>query len=63
MTNDRSYLRALSDEDLIQIAHEGDSELSLVLAERLAERIDDILDAEDERNESRYNHSISGDDA
>lgn len=49
MTNDRSYLRTLSDEALIQIAHEGDSELALVLAERLVDSIEGILYAEDNR--------------
>lgn len=40
MTQDRTYLRMLSDSALIDAGRAGDNELSLVLAERLIELLD-----------------------
>jgi len=40
MTQDRNYLRMLSDSGLIDAARAGDSELALVLAERLSALLD-----------------------
>lgn len=40
MTNDRNYLRMLSDSGLIDAGRAGDNELALVLAERLIELLD-----------------------
>ena len=40
MTNDRNYLRMLSDSGLIDAARAGDNDLALVLAERLSALLD-----------------------
>ncbi len=40
MTNDRNYLRMLSDSGLIDAARAGDNDLALVLAERLHALLD-----------------------
>jgi hypothetical protein len=40
MTNDRNYLRMLSDSELIDAARAGDNDLALVLAERLRALLD-----------------------
>jgi hypothetical protein len=40
MTQDRNYLRMLSDSGLIDAARAGDNELALVLAERLSALLD-----------------------
>ena len=48
MMNDRSYLRTLTDRELMELAT-ADSELALVLAERL--------------EEARNNSPVYGDDA
>jgi hypothetical protein len=40
MTNDRNYLRMLSDSGLIDAARAGDNDLALVLAERLRALLD-----------------------
>ena len=40
MTNDRNYLRMLSDSGLIDAGRAGDNELALVLAERLSALLD-----------------------
>jgi predicted DNA-binding ArsR family transcriptional regulator len=44
MTNDRNYLRMLSDSELIQAANDSGNELAIVMAERLSE----MLDVEDD---------------
>ena len=44
MTNDRTYLRMLSDSELIQAANDSGNELAIVMAERLSE----MLDVEDD---------------
>jgi vacuolar-type H+-ATPase subunit I/STV1 len=44
MTNDRNYLRMLSDSELVRTALDRNHELAVVLAERLAE----LLDVEDQ---------------
>ena len=45
LTNDRNYLRQLETKELLKLAHEGTSELALVLAERLKK---EVADAQDE---------------
>jgi len=40
MTNDRNYLRMVSDSGLIDAARAGDNDLALVLAERLSALLD-----------------------
>lgn len=40
MTNDRNYLRMVSDSGLIDAARAGDNDLALVLAERLNALLD-----------------------
>lgn len=40
MTNDRNYLRMLSDSGLIDAARAGDNDLALVLAERIRALLD-----------------------
>ena len=40
MTQDRNYLRMLSDSELVRTALDRNHELAVVLAERLAERLD-----------------------
>lgn len=40
MTNDRNYLRMVSDSGLIDAARAGDNDLALVLAERLHALLD-----------------------
>jgi hypothetical protein len=44
MTEDRNYLRMLSDSELVRTALDRNHELAVVLAERLAE----LLDVEDQ---------------
>lgn len=44
MTQDRNYLRMLSDSELVRTALDRNHELAVVLAERLAE----LLDVEDQ---------------
>ena len=46
LTRDRNYYRMCDDSDLIRAAHDRGDELTLVLAERLAE----MADLEDERD-------------
>jgi hypothetical protein len=54
MTNDRNYLRMLSDSGLIDAARAGDNELALVLAERLSallgveEHLENVTNERDE---------------
>jgi hypothetical protein len=54
MTNDRNYLRMLSDSGLIDDARAGDNDLALVLAERLRalldvqERLETVTNERDE---------------
>ena len=43
MTHDRNYLRMLSDSELIRVAMDSDSDLALVLGDRLR----DLLDVEE----------------
>jgi hypothetical protein len=49
MTNDRNYLRMLSDSELIQVANDGYIETSIVLAERLSA----LLTVEDELEDAK----------
>ena len=54
MTNDRNYLRMLSDSELIQVANDGYIETSIVLAERLSALLtveDELEDAQQEIRE------------
>ena len=61
MMNDRSYLRTLSHRELIELAS-IDSELALVLAERLEEAGEALVLAE-RLFEARNNTPVYGDDA
>ena len=47
MTNDRTYLRMLSDRELIRAAIDSNDEMAIVLAERLSV----VLEAEEEEGE------------
>jgi dynactin complex subunit len=47
MTNDRNYLRMLSDSELIRLAVDSYNETSIVLAERLSA----LLDAQEQLEE------------
>jgi dynactin complex subunit len=47
MTNDRNYLRMLSDSELIRLAVDSYNETSIVLAERLSA----LLDADEQLEE------------
>ena len=47
MTNDRNYLRMLSDSELIRLAIDSYNETSIVLAERLSA----LLDAQEQLEE------------
>ena len=54
MTQDRNYLRMLSDSELIQVANDGYIETSIVLAERLSALLtveDELYDAKREIDE------------
>jgi hypothetical protein len=54
MTNDRNYLRMLSDSEIIQAANDGYSETAIVLAERLQTLLtveDELEDAQQEIRE------------
>lgn len=42
MLNDRSYLRQLDDEELIELTKLSDNELAIVLGERLLEAIREL---------------------
>ena len=49
MTEDRNYLRMLSDSELVRTALDRNHELAVVLAERLAE----LLDVEDQLEDAK----------
>ena len=49
MTQDRNYLRMLSDGELVRTALDRNHELAVVLAERLSE----LLDVEDELEDAK----------
>ena len=49
MTQDRNYLRMLSDSELVRTALDRNHELAVVLAERLAE----LLDVEDQLEDAK----------
>lgn len=49
MTQDRNYLRMLSDGELVRTALDRNHELAVVLAERLSE----LLDVEDQLEEAK----------
>jgi hemerythrin len=49
MTQDRNYLRMLSDSELVRTALDRNHELAVVLAERLAE----LLDAKDQLEDAK----------
>ena len=49
MTQDRNYLRMLSDGELVRTALDRNHELAVVLAERLAE----LLDVEDQLEDAK----------
>jgi len=49
MTQDRNYLRMLSDSELIRTALDRNHELAVVLAERLSE----LLDVEDQLEDAK----------
>lgn len=49
MTQDRNYLRMLSDAELVRTALDRNHELAVVLAERLSE----LLDVEDQLEEAK----------
>ena len=49
MTQDRNYLRMLSDSELVRTALDRNHELAVVLAERLAE----LLDVDDELEDAK----------
>jgi hypothetical protein len=49
MTNDRNYLRMLSDGELVRTALDRNHELAVVLAERLSE----LLDVEDQLEDAK----------
>ena len=49
MTNDRNYLRMLSDSELIRLAVDNYNETSIVLAERLSA----LLDADEQLDDAK----------
>ena len=49
MTNDRNYLRMLSDSELIRLAVDSYNETSIVLAERLSA----LLDADEQLDDAK----------
>jgi chromosome segregation ATPase len=51
MTNDRNYLRMLSDSELIRLAVDSYNETSIVLAERLSALLDIEEQLEDAKRE------------
>lgn len=51
MTNDRNYLRMLSDSELMRVAIDSYNETSIVLAERLSELLDVEVQLDDAKNE------------
>jgi len=61
MTNDRNYLRMLSDSELIRLAVDSYNETSIVLAERLSA----LLDADEQLEELQilYDHLVAENNA
>jgi len=51
MTQDRNYLRMLSDSELVRIALDRNHELAVVLAERLSELLNVEAELEDAKTE------------
>ncbi|WP_353209773.1 hypothetical protein [Sphingorhabdus sp.] len=51
MTQDRNYLRMLSDGELVRTALDRNHELAVVLAERLSELLDVEAQLDDAKNE------------
>ena len=51
MTQDRNYLRMLSDSELVRTALDRNHELAVVLAERLSELLNVEAELEDAKNE------------
>jgi hypothetical protein len=54
MTNDRTYLRMLSDRELIRAAIDSNDEMAIVLAERLSV----VLEAEEEEGEGEKGGTV-----
>jgi hypothetical protein len=61
MTNDRNYLRMLSDSELIRLAVDSYNETSIVLAERLSA----LLDAQEQLEQLQilYDHLVAENNA